>query len=503
MCGKICSERGVDKVKKRILFHRKGGRKITFRKILKLTILGVLALGIVGCVPQKSGRPELTWVVPGERCAGFDEVEAQINKITEEKLGINLKFEFISQTSDYSRRVNAKIESGEKIDLCFTGYLDSYEAKVYDNKLLPLDDLLDKTPELKSSVPEYLWDGAKIGGKIYAVPNEQICAASTALVISKELVDKYSFDLSDVRSTYDIEPFLEILKKNEPDLFPIRINWGTSGFGSMDSDRFTDFNVGGVMIINENGKITAETIAENAEKKKAVETLHSWYEKGYIRNDIAVAIDSPDDLAAGKYGVWFESYKPGVEWQRKLLTGNDVYAVQITKPYLSSSAIRSAMTGISIASKYSKEAIKLLELVNTEPEILNLLTYGTEGKNYIKVSDNVIERTENVFSYQTWVFGNQFIIYTEKEQDEDIWKKTKEINETSAKSPLIGFNPDTAAITQEVIKCNEIIGKYTVMDNGTEDPSTYWNEFRNELEKAGIEKIKRELEKQLNEFSLK
>ncbi len=481
----------------------KGGIKITFRKILMSALLAAFALEPVGCVPQKSGGAELTWVVPGERCDGFDRVEEQINRITEEKLGVNLKFEFIPQTSDYSRRVNAKIESGEKIDLCFTGYLDSYEARVYDNKLLSLDGLLGKVPKLRQSVPDYLWQGATINGKIYAVPNEQICATSTALVISRELADKYSFDLSGVRSTYDIEPFLKILKENEPDLFPIRINWGSSGFGSLDSSRFVDFSVGGVMLVNENGELSAETIAENAEKQRAVKTLHDWYKKGYIRGDVAVAMDSPEDLAAGKYGVWFETYKPGVEWQRKLLTGNDVYAVQVTKPYISSGAIRGAMTGISVTSKHPEEAVRLLELVNTEPEILNLLTYGIEGENYKKISDNVVERTENVFSNQTWIFGNQFIIFTEEGQGADIWERTKKINESAQKSQLIGFNPNTSEITQEIIKCNEVIGKYSVMENGTEDPSAYWNNLKAELEEAGIEKIRQELTKQAHEYLLK
>ena len=476
----------------------KGGRRKTLKRILSYALSALMLCGLLGCTPGGNNRVKLVWVVPGEKKSNFAQVEEKINRITKEKIGVNVKFEFVP--SSYGSRVNAKIEAGEDIDLCFTGYLDSYEARVYDNKLVELDELLKETPKLKKSVPEYLWDGARVKGKIYAVPNEQITSVSTALVVSRDLADKYGYDLSGIRSTYDIEPFLKLLKENEPNMYPIRVNWGLNGFGSIDDNKFTEASIGGVMIVNENGKISTELITESAEKLKAAKTLSEWYKKGYIRRDVAIAMDSAEDLAAGKYGVWFETYKPGVEWQRKLMTGNNVYAVQVSKPYLSTSAMQSAMTGISISSKYPKQSLKLLELVNTEPEILNLLTYGIEGENYRKTADNVVERTENVFSNSTWLFGNQFIVYTERNHDEDIWEKTKQINESSEKSPLIGFSADTSNIKQEIIKCNETVSKYNVCNNGTEDPDTYWADFDRELKQSGAEKIRRELEKQINKF---
>ena len=108
-----------------------------------------------------------------------------------------------------------------------------------------------------------------------------------------------------------------------------------------------------------------------------------------------------------------------------------------------------------------------------------------------------------VFSNQTWIFGNQFIIFTEEGQDADIWERTKKINESAQKSQLIGFNPDTSEITQEIIKCNEVIGKYFVMENGAEDPAAYWSDLKAELKEAGIEKIRQELTKQADEYLLK
>ncbi len=480
-------------------FNMKGGQKYTLKKILSSVLAAAALFNMIGCKPKKNSVKELVWAVPGNRIEGFDAVEKKINEITEKKLKLRVKFDFLN-SSDYQNRVNAKIESGEPIDLCFTGYLDSYMARVFDERLIPLNELLKYVPKLEESVPDYLWKGAEIGGRIYAVPHEQISATSTAMIISKQLADKYDFDVGKVKSAEDIGPFLKSLKENEPDVYPIKMNWGLNGIGSMDENEFYETVYAGVYIKYDNGKITVPIVTEDENRANAAKLVREWYNSGYIRRDVAVASDSATELQDGKYGVWFEAYKPGVERERKLLTGNDVYAVQITKPYMSSGSIQGAMTGIPVASPNAFEAIKLLELVNTEPEILNLLTFGIENKNYKKISANVVQRIGEQYSYQTWLFGNQFLVYTDSEQDGDVWEKTKEINESAVKSPLIGFAAETSGIATEITRCNEVVSKYSAMNNGSEEPADYWEQFDTELKAAGAEIIRQELEKQIDEF---
>lgn len=481
------------------------------REVIKIkrnkTLSGLMSLFILtvcmGCSGTPQSKPVLKWLVPGQRSNEFDLVERKINEITEKKLGVGVKFDFVPSEYDYANRINAKIESGEEFDLFFTGWIDLYNLKVYDSYFTDLDALLEYAPKLKKEIPEYLWEGTKINGKTYTVPNQQISASSTAVIFDKNLVDKYNFDISAVRSTYDIEPFLKAVKENETDVYPVRMNWGYKGFGSLDDNIHAEMTVGTIDIVNENGVISAKKLTERKDVYKAAKTIYDWYNKGYIRKDAAVAIDSADELAAGKYAVWFEAYKPGVERQRKMMTGNDVYAVQVTEPYMTTNSVQGAMTAISANSKYPIDSLKLLELVNTEPDILNLLTYGIEGKHYEKLSDNVVRRNGNSFSYNTWLFGNQFIIYTDSEQDSDVWEETKRINTSSVKSPLFGWLPDDSGIKDKMNSCTEVGAKYTLISNGTADPETYWEKYDRELDGAGAEVIKRELERQIKEFLAK
>ena len=119
----------------------KEGKFITLKKILTSVLALAISVNLLSCDMKQDNTIRLTWAVPGDRNEQFDEVEAEINKITVDRLGISLKFDFI-KSGDYQNRVNAKIESGENLDLCFTGDLDSYQARVSDNRLMNLNELL-------------------------------------------------------------------------------------------------------------------------------------------------------------------------------------------------------------------------------------------------------------------------------------------------------------------------------------------------------------------------
>lgn len=481
----------------------KGGKKETKKKLLLSMLSAALLLNVFSCGVRKEKMPELTWIVPYDEVDGFDETERRINDITAKRLGITVNIECVN-ADEYKKRVDAMNEVGDDIDLCYTGfYADDYRARVRDGRLMELNGLLEYTPALRRTLPDYLWDGAEINGKIYAVPNQQIEATSTGLVILKDLADKYKLDVSKVKSIDDVEPFMEQIKQNEPNVYPIRINWGPDGIQSIDSNEFQEMFYAGVYVKNVDGKIKVKIATEDEKRKNSAQKIYEWYSKGYIRKDIAIANDAATDLADGKYAMWFETYKPGVEHQRKLMTGNDVYAAQISKPYIAATSVQGAMTGINSSSKHPIEAIKLLELVNTEPDILNLITYGIENKNYKKISPNVVERSDEVFSCPTWLFGNQFIIYTDSRESADVWEQTKKINDTAVKSPIVGFEADTSMLTGEYAKCWEVLDRYTVIDSGTENPQKYWDKLDRELRAAGAEKIKQEFEKQINEFLLK
>jgi putative aldouronate transport system substrate-binding protein len=484
--------------------------------ILKKALLFVLAAAIAvvsGCSSKNDGKKEggepasVVWFVPGERKPDANAVIEKANEITLAKLNLKMDFQFIDSGA-YTERMTMNMASGNAFDICFTGYINPYRSAVQNGGLLELDSLLKDAPGLYSAVSPYLWDAAKINGKIYAVPNEQIAASATALFIKKDLADKYGLDAPAIKKTSDIEPFLEKIKNNEPDIYPFRPNWGIRSFADMDEVTYYENVLGSdngenppVRVKIDGNSTEVIPITKDPAYYDCAAKLWDWFRKGYIRKDIASVMDEAQELKAGKFGVWLATDKPGVDVTTSESMGYQVITIPVSKAHLSSSSVIAAMTGIGRNSKNPKAAVSLLELVNTDKEFFNLLTLGIEGVQYEKAGGGAIRRlgTSN-YAIAGWQLGNQFNSYLTEKQPPDLWEETKRVNEESVKSPLLGFAFDSSKVKNELSQCGTVIKQYAVAGNGSEDPQKYFEAFSKKLDEVGVNKIKEELERQIDEF---
>lgn len=471
------------------------------RRLVVCVLVVVLTLGFAGCkkeVKTSEKSVTLTWLVPGDKQADLAEVLAAANAIIEPKIGAKLEIQFIDAGA-FSERMTANMASGMDFDLCFTGYVNSYSKAARNGGLLDITTMIDKeTPALKEALPKYAWEAAKMSdGKIYAVPNLQVFFNYSACEIRSEIADKYNFDFSSVKTIDDLEPFLEKVKIGEKGIYPYRPNYGTSMWTDIyDYEPITC----GIVIDRKNKEILS--LYDSDLYKKAVYKLHDWYNKGYIRPDVASVQDDTQDYNAGKYAFSNLSWKPGNAAVVKQSKGWDVQYVKFGKPYFNRSSATLTMTGIGHNSKNPVLALKLIELMNTNTELYNIICYGVEGKHYKLDEDKKIEYIpESGYAPKApWKFGNQFNAILEKGQADDVWEETAELNETSEKSPLLGFVLDTDSIVSEISQVESIISEYKVMKTGAENPDNYWDTMKKRLKSAGYDKIKAEVERQVKEF---
>ena len=477
------------------------------KKIISFITVAAIASAYLtaGCEKKENtgdnSVPTLTWYVPNSQQTDTESVVAKANEIIEKEIGAKLDLIFVDASS-FSEKLNMYMASGNKFDLCFTGYVNPFATAVQRGGLMELSELLETVPKLKEAVPQYYWDIATVNDGIYAVPNQQILGGSLSVVIKKDLADKYGFDVSSIRKTEDIEPFLQKVAENEKNIYPFKPSSGTGSFASLDHETYDYSLTSGVDLEeDENGfKITSlyekESFKENAKK------LNEWFKKGYIRKDIASVTDDTQDLNSGKYASWITTYKPGVSEELSKSLGFDVYVAPISKPYINARAGRDTMIGIGKHSQHPELAIKLIELVNTNKELYNLLAFGIEGKHYEKIDENHIRYIDNsgYMPNAAWEFGNQFNALLLEDQEDDVWEQTKKINESAFKSHLIGFTPDVTPVRTEVSQIETVIGEYNVIEKGAKDPDTYYDEFISKLKQAGIDKVVEEINKQAQQF---
>lgn len=473
------------------------------KKIITLLLAGIMTASICGCSKNEAGDggiPTITWYVPGETQSDQATVMEVVNKLLSEKAGAKIDMKYVSDGS-FEEKMRMIMAAREKFDLCFTGYNNKYTTAVENGALYDITKLLEKT-NIRETVGDTILDIARVDGKIYGVPNQQIFALPQCLVVRKELADKYKLDMSNFTKTTDIEPFLEIIKQKEPDYIPFSAYHKLNSFWSIDEDRYYDIK--GINIDE-----AEENNWEAIDPQKTLETRHErakimsdWYKKGYIRKDVDTVQNEVAEMAAGKYAVTISAYKPGVESELKTQLNGDVVIKVIGPTVYTIDFPLSTMISVSATTKHPEKCVKVIEVLNSDTEIYNTLCYGVEGKHYKKLSENRIEIIPDS-GYEPnacWKFGNNFNAWLTPEQPDDCHEQSKKINESAKIIGIPGFVFNDENVKMELTQIKTVDSKYMGIYLGSADLDSVWDTYVSEYEKAGIRKVYEEVEKQINEF---
>ena len=475
--------------------------KSVVAKILAVTI----CLSVFGCTPndnvQKASVPELVWIVPGDEQKDTDMVLEKANEIVEQKLGVRLKLEFIPQ-EDYEDEMKMYMASEADYDLCFTSnWLNNYDSAVKNGALYDITELLDNTPELKQSIPEYVFKSIGYDGRIYAMPNLQIMVQQLALQVRADLVDKYDFKLDEVNTMDDIEPFLETIKKNEPNIYPYRARWGISPWIYNQLEEF-----GNTAIFYDYNTNEIKPYWENPDVHGAIARLRDWYKKGYIRKDIDTQGDDDQLYYSGAYAVCVTSWKPGMETLEKSKYSKEYIYKRIGKARKLMLTGEAAMTAVGANSKMPRKAFELLKLINTDRELYTLICNGIEGIHYTINHDGKMQNIpgSGYNPNADWKFGNQFNAYIKEDMDYNVWEETQRLNDEAIGSPLLGFKIDKTSINAEmsnIIAVNEEYrGEEYVNFIVSDDYDDYINEYKEKMKNAGIDKVVAEISRQAYDY---
>ena len=444
----------------------------------------------------------LKWYIRFDDQEDTQKVEDALNEIVKEKIGCTVDLMNIPRAT-YNDKMSVIIGGREECDIifCGSGYADFW-GNATKGAFVPLNDLLEEYgKETYDAIPEDIWKGVMIDGEIYGVINYQIEAKTNGFTIRQDMIDEFGIDVDSLTSLEDIEPYLAQIHEKYPDMVAITVNF-------MDTEPMigydeigTDNSPGAVMIGDDS--LTVVNQYETQEWRDYVDLMRKWYEAGYIQTDIATATNASELQASGKIALGFGNVKPGGEEQESIAWARPVIQKQVTEGRVLSSMVSATMNCISSTSKHPEKAMELLNLVNTDPEVYNLLCYGIEGEHYNKTGDNRIELVENS-GYQPnvdWAFGNQFNAYLKGDQPDDVWEQTIALNESSEVSPLLGFVFDQEPVQNQIAQCQSVVDQYyKSIVTGSVDPDQYIPEFLDKLEQAGASEIIAEKQSQLDEW---
>ncbi|REE87422.1 putative aldouronate transport system substrate-binding protein [Paenibacillus taihuensis] len=473
--------------------------------------------------PAKLDHVDLTYYFVNSPQADIASVEAALNKLVEPKINATIHLKLVDWGA-YDEKMKLVNASGEPYDLAFTAtWTNNFYQNVANGAFAPIDDLIDKyAPDTKAGVPDMFWKTVKVKGKTYGVPNFQQATAGYGYLIQKTIADKYKLDWKSVKSLNDLTPFLETIKANEKSLIPFGYNQvqdpfllATPMFGY---EALGDTKTPGWLSLQDGSKVINQY--ETKAFSDYIHMMRDWYTKGYLRKDAATLKDNTADAKAGKDAIamgqididtpTFEAagLKPG---GRMSNFNKDVqsYDLQFVKPLLTTDKAAATITAISANSPNKERAMMFINLLNTDPEIYNTITWGVEGKHYKKVADNRIETIKDG-GYQTlspWEFGNmtQTLYFEGDPQGAEVngvgTKLWADLNRNATPSSALGFVFDFTPVKTEKANCDAVIDElYYAIASGSVDPDKYLPQFIDRMKKAGADKIIAEKQKQLDEW---
>lgn len=492
-------------------------RKNRLKKLTIIMTAGAALLGILtGCSGRKTeesekgkASAELVWYQIGDEQKDAGMVLEKVNEYIVPRIGASLKIVNVGGT-EYNQKMQVIINTGSKWDLCFTSsWANDYLQNANKGAFLALDDLISDT-EMYEAIDSRFWEAAKVQGEIYGVPHEKEIGNMPMWVFTKEYVDKYEIPYEELHTLEDLEPWLEVIKENEPDVIPMYLTKDYTAPTYMDKIQDP------VGIEYGDETLTVKNVFETDRMKETLRTMRKYYEAGYINKDAAA---TSDDKTKKRF-VTKGDGQPYAElvWGKDL--GYEVVVSPIMDTSITNTSARGALTAVNAHSEHPAQAVELLNLINTDEYLRNLLNYGIEGvhweraevpeaeaeaakgKPYIYDTKlKLIEEKARDYSAAYWVQGGLFHTYVLENEPIDKWATFKEFNDASEEAPSFGFDFNLEPVSTQVAGFRSILDEFgKALYTGSVDPDEYLPKLQEKLETAGIQKVIDEMQSQVDQW---
>ncbi|NIK77873.1 putative aldouronate transport system substrate-binding protein [Paenibacillus castaneae] len=448
--------------------------------------------------PNKDIPTLVWWLIGGQVPNNFSKAIDAMNAYTAEKIGVKIDIK-VASWGDWDTKINTIVNTGEPFDIMFTNS-GKYSKQVAMGAFADITDLVQsETPDLYKVIPEKVWEGTKIGGKYYSVPTYKDSALTQYWVYDDKYVQKYNIDINNIKTLQDLDKPLHSIKSGEGKSFyplPMTQGEGLNGFFNNYDDLTLGFAPIGVKA--DDGSRTVVSVLEQPDIMADLKLLHQWYQDGIINPD------APTKTENDKGRPFFAAQAfPGAEVSWQINDAVQKYdMVQHFGPIYTTSTIQGSLNAISANSKYKKEALKYLELVNTDPKLRNMLAFGELDVDYKNVDgEKVIERTSDTWPLAAYSQGTFFNLAVTKGAPVDQWDQVKKLNDAATSSTVLGFALDISNLQTEIANCQSVWDKYKFeLITGASDPEKMIPKITAELKSAGMDTIMKAAQEQINNY---
>ena len=463
-----------------------------------------------------SKHVELNLYLMGDQAKDHDPILAELNKLTERDLNASVKITYSTWT-DFGTKYNLMLTSGEKMDLVYSANWLTYAQYAKKDAFIDLTDLIPQyAPKLHEQIGQDRWDGVKVDGKIFAVPNQNPEFVQGAFIYREDLRKKHN--LPEINSVETIEAYLAGIKKNEPSLMP------TNEAGSDVYDNLfiytTPYEIvdtgdkgSSNLVIDPKNPTKVMATIETPEYKPFMEKMKAWADQGFwSKSALSLAEDGVTSFENGKAAASFNSTlakaKGTVENLLKKQPTWEVGVFQYNRLMnkVHASAPTQNLTVIPQASENPERALALLEKLMTEREYYDLMQYGIKDVSYNMTANGEIDfskiEPDKHGAPSSWAWRNDALAYKQV-GSWDKWESIIEENKKLATPNILdAFILDQTPVQTEIAAITQVKNQYgkPLQAGLVKDVEAAYQTLLTQSKNAGLDAYREAIQKQIEEF---
>ena len=450
------------------------------RKLVSLLLAAVMVLSLASvAMAEDPYTLDIYWVGNGDNEAVRAGVEAAVNAYIEPLIGAKVSYHIVGWGDWNDKAINA-LQSGEKMDLIFTADWEGYGIEVAGGLLMPLDDLVDQYGQgIKETLPQTFLDGVKVNGVLYGIPTNKELCVPCGFIVNKTAAAEIGWDVvaddPTIKTTADLEPWLAKYKELHPDKYPYLMDgqggrwvdepWCPDWCG-MDTN-----SIAMKMAKQENGEFdeTIYSIFETPEEEEHIRLMYDWGTKGYISPDAALtSFDYNGTFGRGDFLVFCQPLKGNGIKAAEMYAANataEFECVEITMQpkYVVTTHAGGSMFGIPVTSRAPEKAMQYINLMHSDATLVNLMLFGAEGQNYVKVNDTQVELTDqNWYGVHggAWTVGNTKLQYVLTSEDPAKNELLQSYADDAIATASLGFRFVKDNVADQIAAVDAVIKEY-------------------------------------------
>ncbi len=417
----------------------------------------------------------------------------------------------------YGAAVRDMMEIGQQVDILYSGMGGEYDSMVETGMYVPLKKLMqmEEGSKLYEAYPEAVWERVERNDEIYGYTTRNEAVSWYALWANSDMVNNLEIDLKEGYSFYDLERILEQVEIPESEkladkILPIFVSSGAALIrmeGYYNIDPQTDVENAIYFKYNkENGTWIAVNAAKEDMLIRQWKTVKEYRDKGWFY--ISYTSEFAELIERENYIFMCGLGRDGAIVNDKFNYNDSIQDIILGDTWYDANfKLLNSITGIASWSEYKEEAFRLITLLNTEPELSNLIEYGIEGVHYT-YENNIItaltyvvdgENKKSEYPKILTDIGNRNLLLATGIEPEKKLEYYKELNTNFPKSPSMLSDIDLSGYEEQLKTISTIYNQY--LNNfylgQYDDVEAAVAEMNAKLEEVGITQIINYINKQL------